>query len=118
MTLTLTDFLLARIAEVVATVERQGRDADECQECAIMQQTPGEESPLSSTRVLASCEAKRRIVETTRFSGDNSSAVDYWLEPERRDLYPGTATAVLTSVIKFLALPYADHPDYRDEWRP
>jgi hypothetical protein len=22
------------------------------------------------------------------------------------------------SVVQWLALPYADHPDYREEWRP
>lgn len=46
-------------------------------------------------RVLAGCEAKRRIV-----------AMDF----ERY----GEQWAVLSA----LALPYADHPDYREEWRP
>ena len=46
-------------------------------------------------RVLAECEAKRRIVE---------------MDFERY----GEQWAVLAA----LALPYVDHPDYRAEWRP
>ena len=43
-------------------------------------------------RILAECEAKRRIVER-------------W-----RELHP--------DVLRLLALPYADHADYQQEWRP
>jgi len=50
-------------------------------------------------RVLAECEAKRKIVEQVRDPAWSSYAV--------RDLVLGN-----------LALPYADHPDYREEWRP
>jgi hypothetical protein len=41
-------------------------------------------------RVLAECEARRRIVTECGWE----------------------------TVMRHLALPYADHPDYRDEWRP
>jgi hypothetical protein len=41
-------------------------------------------------RVLAECESKRRIVTECGWE----------------------------TVMRHLALPYADHPDYRDEWRP
>ena len=44
-------------------------------------------------RVLAECEAKRQIVQNAQDPGD--------------DLF-----------VAILALPYADHPDYREEWRP
>lgn len=43
-------------------------------------------------RVLAECEAKRRIVAW-------DASVDY-------------------GAVRFLATVYADHPDYRAEWRP
>lgn len=43
------------------------------------------------TRVLAECAAKRRLVE---------------------------ASAGNEKVLRILAEAYADHPDYRDEWRP
>ncbi len=55
-------------------------------------------------RVLAECEAKRRIVELIR--RDNGD----WCSPDRLGLGE--------MVLETLALPYADHPDYRDEWRP
>ena len=45
-------------------------------------------------RVLAECEAKRRLIAL----GEKDS---YW-----------------DDVLRILALPYADHPDYREEWRP
>ena len=50
-------------------------------------------------RVLAECAAKRLILRI-------------WFESEfcERD--------VMNDVIDALALPYADHPDYREEWRP
>jgi hypothetical protein len=51
-------------------------------------------------RILAEVEAKRRIVD--RYA---------WL-CEHGDT-GGTAW-----VLPLLALPYADHPDYRNEWRP
>ena len=46
-------------------------------------------------RVLAECDAKRRIIE---HCGE-------WVWPDCR-------------VLHLLALPYADHPDYRAEWKP
>lgn len=55
-------------------------------------------------RVLADVDAKRRILER---------AV---AEIESQD--PPRASAIFASgVLLLLALPYADHPDYRQEWR-
>ena len=62
-------------------------------------------------RVLAECDAKRRIVE--RLGSYLSSEHDP--EPEGAwKLLDDHAWATLYD----LALPYADHPDYRDVWRP
>jgi hypothetical protein len=47
-------------------------------------------------RVLAECEAKRRIVEMHAYQEEHFT-------PDE---------------LRALALPYADHPDYREEWRP
>lgn len=47
------------------------------------------------TRVLAECRAKRQVLDAVAADG---------------------ATREL--VLRSLALPYADHPDYREEWRP
>lgn len=61
-------------------------------------------------RVLAECEAKRRIVTL------HDAAL-------RAELANGDASAygadlMHSDVLRLLALLYADHPDYRDEWRP
>ena len=50
-----------------------------------------------SARVLARCAADRRIVELRT---------------------PGPHLTGDEDVLRLLALPYADHPDYREEWRP
>ena len=47
------------------------------------------------TRVIAECGAKRQVVEALADAGD------------LRDV-----------VLRTLAAVYADHPDYREEWRP
>lgn len=51
-------------------------------------------------RVLADCEAKRGLLQLA--------------EAASADDLPGYATAIR----QLLALPYADHADYLDAWRP
>lgn len=70
-------------------------------------------------RALAECEAKRRIVEQfRRLCGPVE--IDARTDAERaigeRDL--AVAQRILEIVCHYLALPYADHPDYRQKWRP
>jgi hypothetical protein len=61
-------------------------------------------------RVLAECDAKRQIV-TASWSDmrevvcDTDITLDTWIETQAH-------------TFRLLALPYADHPDYREEWRP
>jgi len=55
-------------------------------------------------RVLAECEAKRRIVE---------AAADYSPELEHGD----NGEWAFGIVLRLLALPYVEHPDFREEWR-
>lgn len=58
-------------------------------------------------RVLREVDAKRAILEA-----EQDRVVQEGPLPERlRDM-------VETDIIKFLALPYADHADYRQEWAP
>jgi hypothetical protein len=57
----------------------------------------------SPARVLRECEAKRQIVENA------AHAV------EHQDIY---AAMLAYYVLRTLALPYADHEGYRQEWRP
>lgn len=54
-------------------------------------------------RVLADVDAKRRIIGTCQ----------YWLHDNEHGVDPCAA-----ETLRLLALPYADHPDYREEWRP
>lgn len=58
-------------------------------------------------RVLSEVEAKRSIIDHT-----TDEMTDHGLDNPR--WYPDTLKPILT----LLALPYTDHPDYRDEWRP
>lgn len=55
-------------------------------------------------RVLAECEVKRRIVE-------------YLVCAVKEKDDPAIISAY-TDVVEQLAVPYADHPDYRESWRP
>jgi hypothetical protein len=57
-------------------------------------------------RVLAECDAKRRIVERHRQSFDICAG-----DCAMQEVSP-------CPTIRALALPYADHPDYCKEWKP
>ena len=129
MTLTLTDFLLARIAEDEAPTWKlipyacppgccapEGWVGHRCLICdeesyggtveAITEIAEEHaEKVHRRARVLAECEAKRRIVE---MQWHHLGVDDYaWgMEEAKRQ------------ILAELALPYADHPDYREEWRP
>lgn len=58
-------------------------------------------------RVLREVEAKRRLLEQFTLRGDSV----------RRTVQPSTG-GVWDDLLRMLALPYAGHPDYREEWRP
>ncbi len=91
-TLTLADFLLARIA----ADERAARALAEHDRRPVLSLAMTVNHP---ERILAECEAKRRIVEQV-------SDVKW------------AGYAVRDVILGYLALPYTDHPDYRDDWRP
>lgn len=133
---TLTDFLLARIAEDEDAANHarwamQGEwftTADNKVDEFVRHNSPA--------RVLAECESKRRIVELHQSwpvlvetppeltQADNATDMTMrltrriaWLTQEeyrkRFGAEPPTAP-----MLRALALPYADHPDYLEEWRP
>jgi hypothetical protein len=88
----LTDFLLARIAEDEEWIAADG----DCR-CEGHDRL-GPARPECADRIAAECEAKRQIMELAE------SVTDMHYEWEK--------------VEAVLALPYADHPDYRSEWKP
>ncbi len=126
--MTLVDFLLARIAEdeaiarcalhldavrpcVWQTEHHNSQYHAEPNRCHIAEDSSGHYWSVAHevfipnaehmarhdpARVLLECEAKRRIVQEC--------------EPFGRLGDP--------DVLMYLALPYADHPDYDDAWRP
>ena len=98
---TLTDFLLARITE-----DERTADLHERLLAPQLGRLPQEmlDSLVPPARLRADCEAKRRIVEHEQHRP----------EKDFRAIIPPADTPVL----RLMALPYDDHPDYRDEWRP
>ena len=90
--MTLTEFLLARIAEDEAAALSRLRGHRELPETE------------RESRVFAECKAKRRIVEMGEAIEQQSP------DRGRRDVAGAT--------LQLLALPYVDHPDYDEEWRP
>lgn len=62
-------------------------------------------------RVLAECDAKRRMVAEAKYWYDKvNNQEDYPALSDRFDVAFG--------MLRLLALPYADRPGYRAEWRP
>lgn len=118
----LAEFLLARIAEDEAVARAAHYDGqrwyaeeeivDRWPECdcgtPVMSANRKAEAQFVAdwqpSRVLAECDAKRRIVEQSQ---------------RLIDIPDDSGTeVVLGDVLRALAMPYAGHPDYRDERRP
>lgn len=105
---TLTDFLLARIAE---------------DEAAAKYAEATWTSVPSTQRVLAECNAKRQIIKTHL---DNESQVASYRSPRWADAMNDddrlnwrkaeARRAATERVVHTLAQVYADHPNYQPEW--
>lgn len=118
---TLTDFLLARIAEDEANASVGGpssrewdHETDEGEYVATTGATVARVNLAGwgahiarhdPARVLAECEAKRRIVESCQRLEEQSLDGAWWIVEQ-------------DAILLALALPYADHADYREEWKP
>lgn len=97
----LAEFLLARISEDEASVKRgPGVVVGVPDDC------------WGPDRVLAECEAKRAIIAGYRMAlRDSESRVAPLAGTAKRHL------AAYSRVMKSLARVYADHPDFRPEWK-
>jgi hypothetical protein len=65
-------------------------------------------------RVLAEVDAKRQMLELHHSIELPTEMLDACAECEVTGVYPEYPCRTL----RLLALPYAEHPDYREEWRP
>lgn len=120
--MTLTDFLLARIAEDEAVGRESattGLRWNGPTAIGLNESDIPDTVDIDAGRLLDECEAKRRIVALHRNRyglGDCESCADGW-----EDLTTGEAghnpLLYPCPTLRALALPYADHPDYREEWR-
>lgn len=121
-TLTLTDFLLARIAEDEAVAKgaraheylSPARDASPLR---WVRDTLGYGTIFANSgRVLAECEAKRRIVEMHSNPFDEGEGRPVCTSCGRMDI-AFAETKWPCSTILALASIYADHRRFREEWR-
>jgi hypothetical protein len=101
--MTLTEFLLARIAEDEALLVGADMDGP-----SVFTHVQGTVVGMTPKRFLAECEAKRRIVE---------DFTDLRDESPRFGMTP-SYLAAMEGCLRHLAAVYADHPDYDDEWKP
>lgn len=100
---TITEFLTARYDEDDQAIDRQAGYAEEWTVA------------FSSGRLLVDLQAKRRIVELARKDlADADASPD---DVIRRAFNRGAAYHA-HNVLLHLAAVYADHPDYREEWKP
>lgn len=140
---TLTDFLLARIAEDQSRLDLPEASVvlnshgeisargegwvtrGDCPVCGAYQYDGTEsvtedawwehaETVHQRTRVLAECEAKQRIISNALTL--NEQADEMTDDNPNHASFQGQALAWRVA-LRFLALPHADHPDYREEWR-
>lgn len=99
----LVEFLLARIAEDEAMSQAAVRWSEGASQWSDAGEPDWQHiARWDPARVLVECDAKRRIVELHPEHG--------WSHCEGESLPCPT--------LRLLALPYAEHPDYREEWKP
>ncbi len=128
--MTLTEFLLARIAEREQAIVKVLRDRPHWRVdpepweggTAVLDE---EETAVAFVRgdyaayhialndpahVLAECKAKRGIVEAAGVTGDRADWTMRQTDQSASDAWEHT--------LRLLALPYTNHPDYQEAWRP
>lgn len=126
--MTITEFLLARIAEDEAAIKRwaDALKADDIAGVGIPAWVINASGLKVPRDVLAECEAKRRIVELFEEervrSGIYNRGYDDGLLTTNDDLRQRLASNARCQGLKesllALASGDADHPDYEEAWRP
>lgn len=109
----LSEFLLARIAEDEESARAASSVLPSGPDPSYVSLADGllrMQQRFDPARVLAECEAKRFVIDALR--GYEPS--DEWgVEPDI-----GKRANNAAGALRRMALPYADHPDYDEEWRP
>lgn len=105
----LVEFLLARIAEdeeMAHDVQSYLSPKDTID--VFLTRREGDESrskvvrPYDPARALADCKAKREIVDLIALTDSPACHVDAWTVAKR--------------AVRAIAMIYAEHPDFREEW--
>ena len=109
--MTLTEFLLARITEDEAAAKTASLGLGTLAAFGIEVMGTKVYTPA---KALAECEAKRRIME---LAGEATQLQDFW-DGEQGYAVAGTTADPGTAILLALALPYADHPEFQEAWRP
>lgn len=118
---TLAQFLLSRIDEDEALARRAYEEgaSNATDPCSAEALHTARHSPA---RVLISCEAKRQIVNATLDVDPDQVSELFALEPQGPADLPREQTVAemqfFERVLRYLAVTYADHPDYELQWRP
>lgn len=112
--MTLTEFLLARVAEDEALISGAldvgvGFFGDQWAYFAW-----GYEIDVNYPRIAAECAAKRRIIEL--HTDDPTLPCPTCADPA--GVYEHQPVWQPCPTLRLLALPYSDHRDYLEEWRP
>lgn len=129
--MTLTEFLLARIAEDEAVARRCNTGPPIVLALQVgMDHHEGVESgwvEVDAGRVLAECEAKRAIVasgpsECGMYADQFEGGSTHYPDPDYFGYCEGCAAAeaadnVWRLALTALAAVYAGHPDFQEEWR-
>lgn len=106
--LTLAEFLSARIAERESVARDMRHQAQMGRPLLqVLAGGTGIRELVDPERILAECEAQRRILE--RATSD---------EIDEDDMCAVAAFDEAEHIVCILAELYADHPDYDQEWRP
>lgn len=115
--MTLTEFLLARIAEDESTARAGARRTPTTTPPTppgrLRVGGPGEVS-TDATRILAECEAKRRVVQLAY----EATGLDLTVDMERASGARDRSRIALVGdrILAALALPYTWHDDYDATW--
>jgi hypothetical protein len=108
---TLVEFLLARIAEDEDRAKYETPHWADCDHFRYFSEGGLPCTCMLGNRLLAECEAKRRIID---LHGDAMARDPF--DPDVCAYCNDAPHPCLT--LRLLTLPYADHPDYQQEWRP